>query len=83
MAVKDEAAEIDRLLLENEQLLEARRLAEERSYRYADLFEHAPLPYVTLDGAGAIQGPIWVKWPPSTTADRFIRRAVDAAAMPR
>jgi PAS domain S-box-containing protein len=55
MAVKDEAAEIDRLLLENEQLLEARRLAEERSYRYADLFEHAPLPYVTLDGAGAIQ----------------------------
>jgi PAS domain S-box-containing protein len=56
MTGNHKAAEIERLRLENEQLLEARRLADEMRYRYVDLYDHAPLPYLTLDGAGAIRG---------------------------
>ncbi len=47
-------AEIERLRLENEQLFESQRLAEEMRDRYMDLYDHAPLAYVTLDGVGTI-----------------------------
>src|SRR5688572_7690291 len=49
------AEDTERMRLENEQLLESQRLAEEIRDRYVDLYDHAPLPYVTLDGAGVIR----------------------------
>ena len=50
------AAEIERLRLENEQLVESQRVADEMRDRYLELYEHAPLPYLLLDGAGMIRG---------------------------
>jgi len=49
------AAELERLRLENEQLLESRRLADETRDRYMDLYDWAPLAYLTLDGVGVIR----------------------------
>jgi len=48
-------AELERLRLENEQLLESRRLADETRDRYMDLYDSAPLAYLTLDGVGVIR----------------------------
>ena len=45
----------ERLRLENEQLLESRRLADETRDRYMDLYDCAPLAYLTLDGVGVIR----------------------------
>src|SRR6185295_7950064 len=52
---RDEAAELERLRLENEQLLESRRLADETRDRYMDLHDHLPLAHLTLDGVGIIR----------------------------
>ena len=49
------AAELERLRLENDQLLESRRLADETRDRYMDLYDCAPLAYLTLDGVGVIR----------------------------
>jgi signal transduction histidine kinase/ActR/RegA family two-component response regulator len=52
---KSTVEEIERLRLENEQLLESRRLADETRDRYMDLYERSPLAHLTLDGAGVIR----------------------------
>jgi signal transduction histidine kinase len=49
------AGEIEQLRLENDQLIESRRLADETRDHYMDLYDCAPLPYLTLDGVGIIQ----------------------------
>lgn len=41
--------------IQNEQLIEAQRLLEESRDRYADLYELAPIVYVTIDGNGLIE----------------------------
>src|SRR4051812_42019435 len=43
------------LVLENERLHESQRLLEDACLRYADLYDYAPLAYVTLDGAGVMR----------------------------
>ena len=48
------AAELERLRLENEQLAESRRLADEARDAYAELYDSAPLPCLTLDATGTI-----------------------------
>lgn len=48
------AAEIERLRLENEQLFESLRLADDTRDRYQDLYDHAPLAYLTMNGVGTI-----------------------------
>src|SRR5690349_25138725 len=55
MSRRPPAPEIERLRLENEQLLESQRLAEETRDRYIDLYEHLPLAHLTLDGVGTIR----------------------------
>ena len=55
MSRKSTVEEIERLRLENEQLLESRRLADETRDRYMDLYDSAPLAYLTLDGVGVIR----------------------------
>ena len=55
MSRKPTAPEIERLRLENEQLLESRRLADETRDRYMDLYDRAPLAHLTLDGVGVIR----------------------------
>ncbi len=47
--------ELERLRLENEQLVESLRVIEQAQDRYVDLFDLAPVAYLTIDGAGAIQ----------------------------
>lgn len=54
MAREKLAAEVERLRLEIEQLLESQRAADETRDRYMDLYDHAPLAYLTLDGLGTI-----------------------------
>ena len=49
------AAEIERLRTELEQLSESRRLADEVRDQYMDLYDCAPLPYLTLDAVGVIR----------------------------
>ncbi len=41
--------------VQTDQLIEAQRLLEESRDRYADLYESAPLPYLTLDAEGIIR----------------------------
>ncbi|HXU05575.1 MAG TPA: ATP-binding protein [Polyangia bacterium] len=55
MSRKPPASEIERLRLENEQLLESRRLADETRDRYMELYDHLPLAHLTLDGVGIIR----------------------------
>ena len=55
MSRKPSAPEIERLRLENEQLLESRRLADETRDRYMDLYDRSPLAHLTLDGVGVIR----------------------------
>jgi hypothetical protein len=55
MSRKPPAGEIERLRLENEELLESRRLADEARDRYLDLYDHLPLAHLTLDGVGIIR----------------------------
>ena len=55
MSRKPPAGEIERLRLENEELLESRRLADEARDRYLDLYDHSPLAHLTLDGVGIIR----------------------------
>lgn len=45
----------ERLRAENEHLLETQRVLEENRDQYSELFDHAPLPWLTLDDAGTIQ----------------------------
>jgi PAS domain S-box-containing protein len=47
-------AELERLRLENEQLIESLRLIEQAQDCYVDLFDLAPVAYMTIDGVGAI-----------------------------
>ena len=47
-------AEKEYLAARNRELLEARNILEESRDRYADLYDFAPLGYVTLDGGGVI-----------------------------
>ncbi len=49
------ATELRRLRLENEQLREARRVAEEARDRWIELYDCAPLASLTLDGQGFVQ----------------------------
>ena len=55
MSRDDPFTTIDRLQLENDHLLETVQSMEETRSVYATLFEVAPIPYVILDGAGALQ----------------------------
>lgn len=54
MARETLAAEVERLRLEIEHLLESQRAADETRDRFMDLYDHAPLAYLTLDGLGTI-----------------------------
>src|SRR4051794_23356337 len=45
----------ERLRTENEHLLEAQRTLEDNRNQYSDLFDHAPMPWITLDAVGTIQ----------------------------
>lgn len=47
--------ELEQLRAENEHLIESRRQADEMRDQYMDLFDAAPLAYLTLDGAGVIR----------------------------
>jgi signal transduction histidine kinase/CheY-like chemotaxis protein len=52
---KQLVAEIERLRTENEQLSESRRMADEMRDQYVDLYDCAPLAYLTLDAVGVIR----------------------------
>jgi PAS domain S-box-containing protein len=54
LATQELLAEIKSLAAQNRELWEARDLLEESRDRYADLYDFAPLGYVTFDGAGVI-----------------------------
>ena len=41
--------------LQHEQLIETQRLLEESRDRYADLYDFAPVPYVTMTGSGIVE----------------------------
>jgi signal transduction histidine kinase len=55
MSQRQMAAELQRLRLENEQLSEARRVAEEARDRWIELYDCGPLASLTLDGQGFVQ----------------------------
>jgi PAS domain S-box-containing protein len=54
-AVHDLRVHEEEVRLQREQLLEARQELERSRDRYADLFENAPVGYITLDQAGVVE----------------------------
>ncbi|MEO7037141.1 MAG: PAS domain-containing protein [Polyangiaceae bacterium] len=46
--------ELERLRTENEHLLESQRALEESRDHYSDLFDHAPVAWLTLDAHGTV-----------------------------